>query len=247
MKLLPTAILAWLFFGSFGVFSAVWTALFIVRSEFPTALVSLGVAAFCFGLIIPLVKVVRENVAPRAEVDDEGTTFRPDRGIDTPVQVSLSGLVAASAMITVLVPTGRLDIPIPPFMRYSLPLVCAVVVLTGVPTLWRNFRRGGTSHLRLTPDGFELAQGWRSLSGDWEQVRDVTDEVPGQQAPTPGAVVFVLSDDSAPMIAARSMTPDGEAMRELAQFYWEHPESRGELTDGRAVKRLADERFEAGS
>jgi hypothetical protein len=62
-----------------------------------------------------------------------------------------------------------------------------------------------------------------------------------------GAVVFVMSDDSAPTIAARSMTPDGEALRELARFYWEHPGSRGELTDGRAPKRLADERFDAPS
>ncbi|WP_156426540.1 hypothetical protein [Mycobacterium sp. IS-3022] len=238
MKLLPTAILAWLFFGTFGVFSAVWTALFIVRSEFPTALVALGVAVFCFGLIIPLVKVVRENVEPRAEIDEDGTTFRPDRWIDIPVLMSLSGLVVASAMITVLAPPGKLDIAIPPFMRYSLPLVCAVVVLTGAPTLWRNFRRGSTSYLRLTLDGFELAQGWRSMTGDWADVQDVTDEVPGQQAHTPNAIVFVMSDDTAPTLAAASYTPDAAAIRDLVRFYWKHADSRAELTDGRALHRL---------
>ena len=31
------------------------------------------------------------------------------------------------------------------------------------------------------------------------------------------------------------------------RFYWLHADSRGELTDGRALKRLADERFEPGS
>jgi hypothetical protein len=35
------------------------------------------------------------------------------------------------------------------------------------------------------------------------------------------------------------MTPDGSAMRELVRFYWQHPESRDELTDESALKRLA--------
>jgi hypothetical protein len=48
-------------------------------------------------------------------------------------------------------------------------------------------------------------------------------------------------------MAAASCTPDGVALRQLVRFYWQHPDNRGELTDGRALKRLADERFEAGS
>ena len=70
-------------------------------------------------------------------------------------------------------------------------------------------------------------------------MKDVTGEAPGQQAPTPGSVVCVMSDDTAPTIAARSFTPDGKALRELVRFYWQHPESRDELTDGAAVERLA--------
>ena len=114
--------------------------------------------------------------------------------------------------------------------------------------LWRNVSRGGTTkYLRLTPQGFELSEGLRSASGDWAQVMDISDQVPRQQAPSPGAVVFVMSDESTPRIAAGAMTPDGSALRDLVRFYWEQPDSRGELTDGRALKRLADERFEAGS
>ena len=239
MKLFPTAILAWLIFGAIGILCVVLVVRSLVRGAPLTAVAAFGAAAFCFGMITPLVKVVREKVHPIGEFDGEGTTFKPDRGIDIPVLVSLSGLVVASGMITVLAPPGKLDIPIPPFMRYSLPFMCGVLLLTGVPLLWRNLRRGCTKYLRLTPDGFELAQGWHSQSGDWEQVKDVTDEAPGQQASTSGNVVFVMSDDSAPTIAAGAITPEGAALRELVRFYWQHPESRGELTDGRAVKRLA--------
>jgi hypothetical protein len=239
MKVLPLAILCGLFCGPLGVFCAVWTVLFSVRGELLNAVVTLGVSAFCFGFIIPFFKVVPQNIAPRVEVDGGGTTFRPDRGIDIPVQVSLVGLVIASALIAVLAPLGRLDIPVPPFMRLSLPFLGAIIVAMGAPLLWRNASRGGTTkYLRLTPQGFELSEGLRSASGDWAQVEDISDHVPGQQAPTSGAVVFVMSDDSAAAIAAGAMTPDGSAMRHLVRFYWEHPASRAELTDGRAVKRL---------
>jgi hypothetical protein len=112
-------------------------------------------------------------------------------------------------------------------------------VAMDAPMLWRNVSRGGTTkYLRLTPNGFELSEGLRSNSGDWEQVRDVSDEAPSPKAPTPSAVVFVMSDDTAPTITAGAMTPDGTALRELVRFYWEHPEFRGELTDGGALKRL---------
>jgi hypothetical protein len=235
---LPTAILAWLFFGAIGTVAAILAVRSAVQGEYLSAVVALGGCAFCYGLIFPLVKVVRRKQAPLVEVDDAGTTFRPDRGIDIPIQVSLVGAVVASALIAVLIPLGKLDIPVPRFMRYSLPFMSAVIVAMGAPMLWRNVSRGSTKYLRLTPNGFELSEGFRSNSGDWEHVQDVSDEAPGQKAPTPGAVVFVMSDDSAPSIAAGAMTPGGTAMRDLVRFYWQHAESRGELTDGRALKRL---------
>jgi hypothetical protein len=247
MKLFPTAILAWLIFGAIGTLAAILAVLSVVRGEYLTAVVALGASAFCFGLITPLVKIVRGKVIPRGEVDDAGTTIRPDRGIDFPVQVSLFGLVVASALIAVLAPVGKLGIPVPPFMRLSLPFVSTVIVVTGAPMLWRNLRRGSTKYLRLTPDGFEIAQGWRPQCGDWAQVEDVTDEAPGQTAPTPSTIVVVMADGSAPTMAAASCTPDGTALRQLVRFYWQHPEYRGELTDGLALKRLADARFEADS
>jgi hypothetical protein len=239
MKVLPIAILCGLFCGTLGTLSAIWTALCFGRGDFVTAAVTLGVAAFCFGFIIPFFKVIPGNIASHANCDGEGTTFRPDRGIDIPIQISIFGLVLASALFTIFAPLGKVDIPVPPSMRYSIPFTTGVFLLMGVPLVWRNFRRGGIKYLRLTPEGFELEQGWRSQSGDWAQVQGVNDEAPGPQAPTPDAIVFVMSDGSAPTLAAGSMTPNGSAMRDLVRFYWEHPESRDELTDGGALKRFA--------
>ncbi len=239
MKFPMTAILGGLFSGGFGVFTAAWTVVFIVRGEIVNAVVALGLSVFCFGFIIPFFTVVPGKVAPRVNVDDGGTTFWPDRSIEVPMQIALLGGVMASAVYTIFAPAGKVSIPIPPAMRYSLPVTSAVFLLIVVPLAVRNFRRGSMKYLRLSPSGFELEEGWRSESGGWEQVKDVTDAAPGQQTSTSGPVVFVMSDGSAPTIAAGAITPNGMALRELVRFYWRHPESRDELTDGAAVKRLA--------
>jgi hypothetical protein len=69
-------------------------------------------------------------------------------------------------------------------------------------------------------------------------VRNIVAENPAQQTSTPAAIVFVMSDETAPTISAGAMTPDGIAVRELVRFYWQHADHRDELTDGRALERL---------
>ena len=239
MKFRTSAIFGWLFFGSFGVFTAAWTVVFIVRGQFLNSVVAFGLSVFCFGLILPLFTVIPGNVAPRVDVGDEGTTFWPDRSIEIPMQIAMLGGVTASAVYTIFAPAGKVAIPIPPAMRYSVPFTAGVFLLFVVPLLWRNFRRGSMKYIRLSPSGFELEEGWRSHSGDWDKVKDVTDAAPGQRASTSGPIVFVMSDESTPTISASGMTPDGKALRDLVRFYWLHPESRAELADGRAVERLA--------
>jgi hypothetical protein len=243
MKVLPIAILSWLLLGPLGALSAIGAVLGVVRGEYVTAVVAVGVSAFCFGLIIPLVKVVRGNVTPHGTFDGAGTTIRPDSGIDIPVQIALLGLVVACALIAVLAPLGKLDIPMPSSVRFSAPFTSGLIVVTTAPMLWRNVLRGSTKYLRLTPDGFEMVQGWRSQSGDWAQVVEVTEAAPGQSAPTPNTIVVVVSDGSAPTMAAASYTPNGVALRQLVRFYWLKPTQRSELTDGRALKRFRDEQF----
>ena len=82
---LPTAIFLGLFCISFGIFTAAWTVIFIVRGEFLNAVVALGFSTFCFGFLVPFFTVIPGNVAPRAEVDDGGTTFWPDRSVELPM------------------------------------------------------------------------------------------------------------------------------------------------------------------
>jgi hypothetical protein len=202
--------------------------------------VALGGATFCFGFVIPLFKSVPGRVAPRIRIDREGTTFRPDPGIDIAMQAGVIGGVVACVLIIILLPAGKLAIPVPPHMRYSLPFMAGVIAVTGAPMACRNLMRGSMSYLRLTPTGFELAQGWQPQRGDWASVTGVSTEVPGQKASTPSTIAFLMTDGSTPWMAAGTFTPEGSALRDLVRFYWQHPEARDELTDGRVAQRLAE-------
>lgn len=237
---LQTAILTWLFLGLIGSLAAAAAVRSVMRGEYLSAVVALGGIAFCCGLSIPLIKVVRGTVTPRVDVDDTGTTIRPDRGIDLPMHVAMLGAVVACALIVVLFPQGKLDIPFPPGMRRnSLPFTSAAIVVMVAPFLWRYVRRGSSKYLRLTLDGFEIVEGWGVESGDWEKIQDVTHTAPGREPTSPGDIAFVMVDESAHILAAGGMTPNGSALRELVRFYWQHPDHRDELTSRRAAERLS--------
>ena len=205
----------------------------------PSAVVALGGTAFCFGFVIPQIKIVLGRVTPRIQCDSEGTTFRPDPGVDIPMQAAVIGAVVACVLITILLPMGKLAIPVPPNMRYSLPFMAGVLAITGAPMACRNMLRGSMSYLRLTAEGFEIAQGWGHQGAEWALVESVASDSRNQKAPTPSAIVFVMSDKTELTVSAGTYTPAGAALRELVRHYWQHPESRAELTDGRAADRLA--------
>lgn len=243
VKSLSVAIYAFLFFGGFGILCVIWAIATLLRGEYLTTVVVLGFAAFSFGLAVPFIILKSDKVTPRGAFDSAGTTIRPDRAVEVLSEVSAFGGVIAMAMFTILWPLGKLDIPIPHTMRYYIPFVSAAGAVMGAPALWRMVRRGGMSYIRLTPNGFKFSKGLPSY-GEWTQVKDVADRVPGQPAPAYSAIVMVMADDQTLTLAAGSFTPEGQALRDLVRFYWQHPENRAELADGRALERLSKKRFD---
>ncbi|MGV0794345.1 hypothetical protein [Mycolicibacterium sp. XJ1819] len=53
-----------------------------------------------------------------------------------------------------------------------------------------------------------------------------------------------MSDEDVLTMPAASFTSEERRLRELVRFYWQNPDHRDELTDGQALKRLAEGRFE---
>ncbi|OBB87929.1 hypothetical protein A5779_32030 [Mycolicibacterium peregrinum] len=157
----------------------------------------------------------------------------------------ISAAVVSCALIAVFGPLGKIDIPVLHSARYSIPFVAGAVALMGIPTIWLMIRRGGMKYLRLTPAGYEVAEGYKLERGAWSEVADVTSMVPGSNRQLPNALVLVKSDGTAAVLAAGAITPGGRDLRELVRFYWQHPAYRDELTDDRALERLQSKNFAA--
>lgn len=244
MKSFLVAFFGVIFAGGFGILCSVWAVVTAGRGEYLTTIVVLGFAGFCFGLVVPFIIVRSGKVTARAEVDATGTTIRPDRNVEVLTEAWVLAGIVGMGLFAIFQPVGKLDIPVPHTMRYYLPFMSAAGAVMGAPLLWRMAKRGGTKYLRLTPDGFEFEEGSSSTSGEWAQLKGVTDQAPGKPPPAYSAIVMVMSDGQTPTLAAASFTPGGKALRELVSFYWQHPERRSELTDGEALVRLRNEQFD---
>ncbi|ORA35479.1 hypothetical protein BST20_17990 [Mycobacterium branderi] len=215
----------------------------VKNGEYLSAIMALGLAACCcaiFGIWLTV-----GNPVPRGTFDSAGTTIRPDRRIELlMITVTLTGIFGMG-MFGALQLTGKLDIPI---RRDAYPLLAASLGAGAVILLlWLGWviKRGGNSYLRLTVDGFEFASGFRSPKGKWHKVVAVTDEVPDKPKVWSPLVMVMADGTFRTLEAAGTYTPGGRALREMVRFYWQHPDYRFELTDGRALERLRNEEFEA--
>ncbi len=120
---------------------------------------------------------------------------------------------------------------------------CGSLVVLGVSTAYRMLKYRGGGHLRLNPVGFEVWNGqWGQFrQGTWDAVEQILDHRLKGFKPFNEVIVFILPQGRSAMLIADAITPDSRALREWVRFYWQHPECRGELVDGRAVRRLDEE------
>jgi hypothetical protein len=229
-----------------ALLSAAWAVISLGRGEYPTVVVVLAFAFAFVGLEASLLLVMLGKVTPRAEYTDQGTTIRPDRAVDGLLQWATVAAVIAVTTYAIFTPLKKIDIPLPYGKRMFLVLAIGTA-LTGIANLWTLLKRGGVSFLRLHQHGFELGQGISSVDGAWDDIADIADRRPGKSPPFRATLFVVFHDGRTRTVAVDSYTPKGAALRRFVRFYWLNPDQRGELTDGRAVQRLADERFASGS
>jgi hypothetical protein len=240
-------LLGCLFAVTLGLLAAAWTVVCIGRHEFLSAVVALGFATCFLAMVLVAVRPLSGRAKPRGFCDGAGTTFRPGLTFEIAVHVAMVGVIVACALFAIFYPPGKLDIPVPHSARYSLPFMAGMTAIIGIPPLWLTLRRGGTKYLRLTPAGYEIAEGYKPERDGWDEIADITDVVPESYRQVPNALVVVKSDGAAAVLAAGPITPGGQDLRELVRFYWREPQCRSELVDGRAIERLAERRFKAGT
>lgn len=231
-------------FFALGAFCAYWGVVFLSRGEFMTAFAVLVLGISWFGLVASGIRTTRGTVTARTEFDTMGTTIRPDRVVDQLSRSFLASAAVAATLFAVLAPAGLLAIPIPRIQRYALPVGAAIVAVLAAVTLWRTIRQGSLSYIRLTTSGFEFGGGLSAKRGDWSAVKAVTDTLPGARNLTASAIIVKLSDRKVCIVASTgSYMADENALRDMVTFYWRHPDTRSELTDGTASARLSPSGF----
>ncbi|WP_131811605.1 hypothetical protein [Mycolicibacterium peregrinum] len=213
-----------------------WAVVALTRGQYLTSLASFSGALFW--LAPPAASVLMPNVVAWGQTTSEGTTVRADKRLEALLLVvMLSGFLATSTLGT-LGFLNKLPFYLPSDMAPISGIVFfgpAAVFLVALGVIARN---RGSGYIRLTPDGFKFVELFSTVSGDWAQVIAVTNEVPADVlAPSP--IVMVMANGERRMIKQSSIyTPAGQAILQFVQFYWQNPEQRSELTDGRAVERL---------
>ena len=240
MKSSTATVVLGIFCVPLGLFCLAWTVIFAGRGQYLSAIVALGTALFLLGFIAMLILVANRNVAPRISYDGAGTTFRPDRRVDRLFMAASVAAFVAMACYAIFAPLDMLDIRPPRGGGRYLVLSCTAGALLGLFSLRQMFRRRGTSYLRMSVDGIETGTTMTSREQSWDEVTDIADMKPNARHPN-GATYIMTAGGQSRELPTHWYTPDGHALRELMRFYWQHPDAREELADGRAIHRLETE------
>ena len=224
-------------FIPFGVLCLVWTFRSVARADFLTALVALGFAVFTLGFVAMLVIVAARKVTPRIACDDAGITFRPDSRVDRLLTAATIGAFLAMALYAIFAPLDMVNIPVPRGDRRYFVVACAAGALGGIPSMWQIVKQRGMSHLRMTLDGLEVGGAVSTKKRAWDEVTDIADRPRNGRRPS-GTTYLTTADGQTRTLVSDWYTPGGHALRELVRLYWQHPEHRVELQDGRAAIRL---------
>lgn len=226
-----------LLFAPFGMFSLVWAFIYCARAEYLSGLVALGFGLFATGFVGMLWVVATKRTTPRVTSDDAGTTFRPDFKADGFLTVASVAVFLAMLVYAVFAPQGMLVIPVPSGNQRHYVYACIAGVLVGLPSIWQIAKQRGMSRLRMTTEGIELGGAVSTKRHTWDELADVADR-PRDGRQSTGTTYLMTVDGHTQTLPSDWYTPGGRALRKLVQFYWEHPEARGELVDGRAADRL---------
>ena len=216
-----------------------WAVVSFAHGEYLTVVVVTGFAFAFLCLTVSLLLVLRRKVRPVASASEHGTTIRPDRMVGGLVKWGTVGAYLALATFAIFAPLGKIDIPLPPGNGQYVIIVAIAGAIWGVVDVWRTFKRGGVSFIKLDTDGFDMSQGSSSMNGSWDDVVAVTDRRPGRPAPFRAMIFVKFRDEAIRSLVVDSYTPGGDAVWRLVRYYWMNADKRDELTDGRAVERLA--------
>lgn len=232
------------------VSAAFFTALIFVgafsllRGAYMEAFVGVGFLLPLVLAVIALQLVARGHTALRADHDSTGTLLRPDRTFST-LGLSAFGVAIPIGIIFVIFTlTG--DLHMFPSRRGQAGAVVLGCLATGT-AVWAliiAWRRGGIGYVKLAPSGLDIADIKNTEFVSWDDVLAVADHSESNKK-TRKAIVLRLRDGTEKTIdGADFYVPNGVGLYWMVRHYWRHADDRAELTDGRALGRLREGRFD---
>jgi hypothetical protein len=220
-----------------------WGIAAALRGHYLTTVVAVGWAAFPVAVVLALALAANGQAALRASYDSIGTTIFPDKWFTVLFFAGLVVLIPGGVLFVIFVPRGDIDIPMSRGLQIFSPGLMGFAVVVAIIGLISAWRRGGIGYLKLTRSGIDNANIAFTKSVVWDDIVDVTDTAETKR--TRKAIVLCLRDGSEEVIEGADLyVPRGAALYWMVRHYWRHPDDRSELTDGRAVDRLRDGRFE---
>jgi hypothetical protein len=192
------------------------------------------------------------NFVPRAATGPTGTTLRTAAGYDRlAATMALAAVASGGAWVAVGTMAGSY-LPLAVEVRRVFMAGSAGLAAVCAAYLAVIAKNRGVGYLRLTPDGFVLAEAFWTSTGRWSDVIAVTNAAPvrpygmgpfktelRESYAQCSITVELANGRTAALSNAENYATDGNALRELVRFYWQHPEQRIELSDGRALERLS--------
>jgi hypothetical protein len=225
------------------IYSAAQTVVALGHASFWAALTAGGLTVCFFGFVGTVSATVLVSADRHAGWNSTGTTVRVNPAIAWFYAIALLGGVIGSSCYLFFVSRGVADLPFaaPGGGRVNRFLMISLLVLsvTGLIALLRTREPG---YLRVGVDGIEHADMFRTRSARWEDVVEVTDKA-NKRARNP--IVFEVKGAKPVVVPNADRYGDsGAALYWMTRHYWQHPESRDELVDGRALDRLRREQFD---
>lgn len=201
------------------------------------------ISALLFAAVI--VDICSRTTAPRTrqlQFAKGSTTIRLSRYHDMNMMTLHVLLAVCAAVFVIGVITDRLNVPLTADQRASFPImlaVCAVGCAYTIAVCLAGGRRYGTLH--LTPEIVTYTMGTRRVVFDWNDITSLTAQAPAFTNNWIQLIVVTFNNGRAPVrLDPRRFSIGDDATFWLLHFYADHPDSRGELADGRAITRIAD-------
>ncbi|MCT7366681.1 hypothetical protein [Mycolicibacterium llatzerense] len=180
----------------------------------------------------------------RAHYDETGTTFGPP-----PAALWLLAMCVAlglgSGLYLLYGARVRDDLPALSSRDSGRLITLLVVSVIAIVMLLRNMTKGRPA-LTLSPQRIDYGfPGDGRFSIAWDDIVDITGLHTAKRKP-PRPIIFDCADGTRAIITnASTWVPGGTSLYWLCRYYWHHPADRGELANGLALDRLAENRIPA--